>query len=104
MNELIIRDGNNIMLDVDTASRLAKYEEAIKSIKEAEDAIKAKLLAEMEKLGVVKIDSEYVTISYIAPTDREKFDAKSFKAEYKDLYDEYVTMIPVKASLRVRVK
>lgn len=104
MNELIVRNDNALVLDADVAARLAKYEEAIKSIKKTYDDLKDAILKEMEDKGIIKVDSEFCSITYIAPTDREKFDSKAFKEAYRDIYDEYVTMVPVKSSIRVKVK
>ena len=61
-------------------------------------------MREMEQKGVVKLDNDVVTITYIAPTDRETFDSKKFKEEQPDMYDEYVKISPVKASVRIKVK
>ena len=59
---------------------------------------------EMEKKGIKKIESEELLINYIESTDRETFDKKAFQKEHADLFDEYVTMKPVKSSIRVKVK
>ena len=58
----------------------------------------------MESKGIIKVETEEITISYIAPTDRETFDSKRFKADHADLFDEYVKMSPVKSSVRIKVK
>lgn len=104
MRNLITLEQGTALLNAETAATLAKFEQAIKSIKEAEENLKMAILNEMEALGVVKIDTDELTISYIAATDREKFDSKAFRRAHADLYDEYVSMIPVKASIRVKVK
>ena len=61
-------------------------------------------MEEMEAKNFIKIDTDVMTITYVAPTDREKFDSKRFREEHADLYDEYVSMIPVKSSIRIKVK
>ena len=104
MNELIrIRDGA-VLLDPNTSREIAEFERRMKEIKEAEDKLKQDILAEMEEKNILKIDTSDVTISYIGSTDRESFDSKSFKADHPDLYDEYIKMSPVKASVRIKVK
>lgn len=61
-------------------------------------------MEEMEAKNFIKIDTDVMTITYVAPTDREKFDSKKFREDHADLYDEYVSMIPVKSSIRIKVK
>lgn len=104
MNQLILSDNGALMLNAETAAQIAKLEQAYKSIKEKLDDYKDAILKEMEANSIQKIESEFVSLTYIAPTDRETFDSKAFRAAHKDLYDEYVTMKPVKSSLRVKVK
>ena len=58
----------------------------------------------MEQYGLVKIETPSFLINYIAQTDRETFDSKKFKADNPDLYDEYIRITPVKASVRIKLK
>ena len=105
MDSLItIRDGIAV-LDAETASRIAEFERTIKSIKEQEDALKEAIRAEMEARGILKVEDKTngMTITYIAPTTRETFDSKKFKADKPDLYDEYVKLSPVKSSIRIKL-
>ena len=104
MNDLItIKDGT-ALLDVETSAKIAEFERKMKEIKEAEDALKQGILKEMEQKGILKVETEEMTISYVAPTDRETFDSKRFKFDHPDMFDEYVKMSPVKASVRIKVK
>lgn len=102
--ELIKIENDIVLLDSEVSSRIADFERQMKLIKEQEDGLKQMILEEMESKGIVKIDTEDLTINYIAPTDRETFDSKSFKADHQDLYDEYIKMTPVKSSIRLKVK
>lgn len=103
MNEMIIYKDENPILNPETARLFADYERRMKELKEQEEIIKEAILKEMEAKGVIKLESEEIKISYIAPTDRETFDSKKFRSDNPDLYDEYVKITPVKASLRVKV-
>ena len=104
MNDLItIKDGT-ALLDVETSAKIAEFERKMKEIKDAEDALKQGILKEMEQKGILKVETEEMTISYIAPTDRETFDSKRFKFDHPDMFDEYVKLSPVKASVRIKVK
>lgn len=104
MNDLItIKDGN-ALLDVETSAKIAEFERKMKEIKEAEDALKQGILKEMEQKGILKVETGEMTISYVAPTDRETFDSKRFKFDHPDMFDEYVKLTPVKSSVRIKVK
>ena len=58
----------------------------------------------MENKNILKLETDDLTITYIAPAERETFDSKRFREENSDLYDEYVKFSPVKSSIRVKVK
>lgn len=103
MNDMIIYKDENPILNPETAGLFADYERKMKELKEQEENIKEAILKEMEAKGVIKLESEEIKITYIAPTDRETFDSKKFRSDNPDLYDEYVKITPVKASLRVKV-
>ena len=101
----LIKVENNLpVLDSDIAYQIAEFERQIKLIEDQEKRLKQAILEEMEAKNVIKIDTDVMTITYVAPTDREKFDSKKFREDHADLYDEYVSMIPVKSSIRIKVK
>ncbi len=104
--ELIKIEENGLTygIDEETENMFVEYEKRIKLLKEQYDKFKQDLLEKMEEKNVLKIDTDRITFTYIAPTDRETFDSKTFKEEHQDLYDEYVKMSPVKSSLRIKVK
>lgn len=102
--ELIkVENGLNI-LEEETSKKIAEFERQIKDIKAKEDELKQAILEEMEAKSIIKIDTEDITISYVAPSDRETFDSKAFKENHQELYDEYVKMSPVKSSIKIKVK
>lgn len=103
-DELITISQGVALLDAQTAVRIAEFERKAKEIKDAEDALKKEILEEMAEKGIIKIETDDMTITYVAPTDRESFDSKRLRAEKPDLYDEYVNISPVKASVRVKLK
>ena len=101
----IIKIENNIPLLVpEVAEKLAEFERMAKEIKKKQDELKAKILAEMEEHHIIKIDTESLSITYVASTTKETFNAKTFRSEYPELYDEYVSISPVKASIRMKIK
>ena len=98
----VIEDG--AVLTGTTTDLIIDIDRQEKAIKKAKEEVWNALKEEMEKKGVKKIESDELLINYIASTDRETFDKKAFQKEHADLFDEYVTMNPVKASIRVKVK
>ena len=102
--ELIKIENNVPVLDAEISSQIAEFERQAKFIKEQEERLKNAILIEMEAKGIIGIDTDDLKITYVAPTDREKFDSKQFRSDHSELYDEYVSMTPVKANIRIKVK
>ena len=102
--ELITITNNIAILDAETARNIAEFERAIKTIKEQEETLKTAILEEMERKNILKLETDDITISYIASFDRETFQTKEFKNDHADLYDNYVKMSPVKPSVRIKLK
>lgn len=100
---LQVVEGTAILAE-EAVAKIVEFERMAKQIKEAEDQLKAAILKEMEEKNILSIDSDELKISYVAPTQRETFDSKAFKEDFADLYDEYVKLSPVKASIRIKVK
>ena len=103
MDEMIVYEGNTALLNPVVAEHLAEFERMAKSIKAKQDELKQKILEEMESKGIVSIKTPELTISYVAPTTRETFDSKTFRKDHPDLYDEYVRISMVSASVRMKV-
>ena len=105
MNNLIKIDNNGAaVLDGNVTKQIADFETQIKAIKKQEDELKQSILEAMKENNVIKIDNDNLTINYVAGHDQERFDTKAFKEENKMIYDEYVKIIHVKDSVRIKVK
>lgn len=102
--ELIKAENEIGILDTEVSKKVAEFEKAIKEIKEKEEELKQNILTEMENKNILKLETDDLMITYIAPAERETFDSKKFREENSDLYDEYVKFSPVKSSIRVKVK
>lgn len=101
--ELITVSADTALLQPEISKKIADFERQIKEIKQAEDELKMKILEEMERKGLLKVKTDDLAITYVAPADRESFDSKKFRDDHADLYDEYIKMTPVKASIRIKV-
>ena len=100
----LIKIENGYVLDKQSLDQIKEVEKLAKSLKAKQDAIKAELLKVMEDNNIVKFENEDLLINYIGPTQRETFDSKQLKADNPDLYDLYVKLSEVKASVRIKLK
>lgn len=106
-NISVVQVGNEMeykIINPEIANKIVEFERLAKEVKEKEDDIKKTILEEMENKGIVKVENDDFIISYVAPTDRETFDTKSFREAHGDLYDEFVKLTPVKSSIRIKLK
>lgn len=101
MNELITKEG---LLTPEVQNQIVEFEKQAKAVKEAQDKLKEAILKEMEEKGIIKLDSEELTITYVAPTYSERFDSKALKADNEELYNKYIKLTSVKSSVRIKVK
>ena len=64
----------------------------------------AGMLQEMEEKGIYKMENEELSITYIAPTEREIFDTKRFKEDHPYVYHDYMKTSQVGAQVRFKLK
>lgn len=102
--ELIKLNGDTAILDGDTAQKIAEFEKRVKDLKAKEDKLKKLILEEMETKGIIKLNTDVLSITYVAPTDRESLDSKKLRADLPNVYDAYINIKPVKSSIRIRLK
>lgn len=104
MNNIIERTGSDVTFSKEVCERIISLEKQAKEIKRQQDNMKAEILDAMQKNGVIKIDNEFLKITFIPEHDAEKFDSKKFKEENPDVYDLYAKISKVKPSIRITVK
>lgn len=71
--------------------------------KEKLDAIRAKLLDEMDAAEVTKWQGEMLTFTRKADSSRETFDTKRFKEEHPELYREYTMITNTRGSVSITI-
>lgn len=103
-NKLITMDDNSPILTPETRQALVLFEEKLKDLKKQEELLKQKLLEEMEKNKIVKLESPELLITYVGETTRQSFDSKRFKEENPKIYWNYVSESPVKPSVRIKLR
>ncbi len=76
----------------------------IKELTEEYEAVKSEVLAKMIENNDKSFDTGNVLITVIAPSQRETFDSKKFKAEHADIYGQYVKTAKTKESLKLTLR
>ena len=104
MKSMVKLENGEYGLVSDAINTIVEIEKQIKDLKALQDSYKEKLLKEMEENNVLKVDTEELSISYVAPSTRETLDIKKLKEDLPDIYDLYVKFTDVKSSLRIKVK
>lgn len=104
MKSMVKLENGEYGLVSDAINTIVEIEKQIKDLKALQDSYKEKLLKEMEENNVLKVDTEELSISYVAPSTRETLDSKKLKEDLPDIYDLYVKFTDVKSSLRIKVK
>ena len=102
MNDIAFTNDNEIPLAVQNG--IVELEKTIVELKKQQNALKEALLEEMQKRGIKKIDTPKLTITVIDETTKETFDSKKFRADHRDMYDDYVNISNVKAYVKIGVK
>lgn len=67
------------------------------------DAIKAKLLEEMDTAEVTKWQGDMLTFTRKADSSRETFDTRRFKEEHPEMYREYTIISNTRGSVQITV-
>lgn len=90
--------------DLSVAQQLEKSIQAMERIEIEIKQVKEKILQEMEARQINQIKVGNITLSYIAPTQRESLDTKKIKAELPKIYEKYKKISNVKSSVRITTK
>lgn len=83
---------------------ISDLEKVLKEAQQQRDTMRQQLLDAMEQHGVNKIDTEKMTITYVAPTTRSTIDSARLKKEQPEVAAQYVKTSNVKASLKITIK
>lgn len=104
MGELIKVENDIAVLTEGTAEKIVEFERIVKDIKEKEEALKSAILEEMRANNLIKLETDELILTYVAPTTRESLDSKALRAELPQIYDTYCKLSTVKESLRIKIK
>lgn len=101
MNEIVLV---NNALSAELSKDIAELEVIAKEYESKKKAVRDQLKRVMEESGIVKIEDDNLTITYIGETTQEKLDTKALKKELPDIYDAYCKITPKSACIKVEVK
>ena len=88
----------------ESMERLAEITALKDALENESKELKAKILKQMVKSDEKKLESDKLTVTYVAPTTRTTFDSKKFGAEHPKMYKEFLKTSSVSESLRVTLK
>lgn len=86
------------------ASTVGDMQTQLQSLKDKDQKMRLSIKKAMEDSGIKKFDSEYLSVTYVAPTTRKGFDSAWFKKEQSDIYGKYEKVSDVSASVRITIK
>ena len=73
-----------------------------KEIEDQINVLRSKLLVQMEKYGIEKVNSQQFTVSYTPPKTVMQFDSRAFREENEELYSNYCKPKQREASITVK--
>lgn len=76
----------------------------IREYSEECEQIKEQVREQMEANGDKSFDTGNILITMVAPSVRETFDSKKFKAEHEDMYGQYVKKSATKPTLKLTLR
>ncbi|MBR2587450.1 Dna2/Cas4 domain-containing protein [Candidatus Saccharibacteria bacterium] len=97
-----------VVLDRELLAKIEEAELLIKQIEEQKSAaveqeakLKAALLAEMKAHGVKSFKNERLSITYVAPSERETIDSAALRKAFPGIAAQYSKKSQVKESVRI---
>lgn len=81
----------------------AGLQKKLTTLKEQDAKVREEIKSAMEKHDVKKFETDTVTITYVAPSERVGIDTKKLKEEQPKVWDKYSKVTQVKSSIRIKV-
>ena len=83
--------------------KLQRTLEKIATLEKEITPIREQIKQEMEKRGITALEIGEISVTYVGPGKRKKFDTERFKSENGQMYERYITETDVKSSIRIKV-
>lgn len=93
-----------LMVSKDAIAAIKHNEQMKREVKAFDEEFKKRLKEAMEEYHIDKIESDELTVSYVAEHTQTRVDSERFKAVYTKEYYDCLKESDVKASVRVRLK
>ncbi len=104
MENLILKQNNELLLNPEVSKQIAEFEKQAKEIKEKQDKLRANILEAMKENGIKKLDTDEITITYYEESYSEKFDSKALKVADEETYNKYTKISKTKEYIKIQVK
>jgi uncharacterized protein YlxW (UPF0749 family) len=88
----------------DAEEQIAMLKREIDEKKKQYEELTSGLFALMNQYGISKFTGQKIQLTISSPYTKDGFDMECFKADHKDLWENYKTVINVKPSLRITIK
>ena len=83
---------------------VASHQERLTELKKKDEDMREAIKEAMKSEEIKKYESDILTLTYIAPSERTIIDSKRLKEENPDLWSEYSKTSQVKDSIRITIK
>lgn len=90
-NLLCLNDKNEVVMPAETAKLIKSVVDGKKELEKQEKELRKILLKEMKERKLKTFSSNGITITYVEPTQQEKFNKDKFKKENEEIYNDYVS-------------
>lgn len=91
-------------VEQEMALQVKDFQDRLNGLKTRDNELRANIMAAMEKNDIKKFENEFLSITYIAATNRMGIDLAKLKEEKPEVYKEYLKTTPIKASIRLKIK
>lgn len=82
---------------------ISNYKSKLKELQSEYDMVKERILSEMQDRNVLKIEFQNVKFTRVRATQRESIDTTRLKEEMPEIAKNFIKIIPVAESLRVKI-
>lgn len=83
---------------------IKQYDMLLEKAKAKSEELKKMLIEKMKENGITKFENDNITITYVAPYEKQGIDSKKLKEEEPKIYEKYLKSSKVKESIKITLK
>lgn len=102
--ELVRVDGQQSDIQKQIMQATAKLQKDLETYRAMDIAVRDAIRLAMEATGTKKFENDFVSFTYVSPSERVSIDTTRLRTHHPDLAEEFKKVTPVKASVRIKVK